>query len=379
MASFRYWFYDWSSGTLLDVLPLENTAMTWAVNAPGTLTGDLPLYADALSPARVLGCTKPIRTKVFVSRDDVLIWGGRIIEPRSYDSSTGRVTVNAEETVGYFKYRFLPTLQLYGYDQIAIAQSILGNLQGVAHGSANLTVVAPAGMSGILRDGVYSKGDFTDGLTAITDITEMEFGFEFGTQVTRDPTSGLPVETLILAYPRLGRIGAASPLVLEYNDQGAGNVENYQWPDGPGLFTETWADATTPDGIQLVASYQATSLLDNGYPLLEKRVDFSSAKPSTLATLQSYANKQGKISGQELTAATFTAKSAAGLSVGTWTLGDDVLVRITDQRRFPAGANGAPGYAGYMRISQVQLSPDTSGMEQYQFTCDNYWGLATTG
>lgn len=379
MAAFQYWFYDWTTKTLLDVLPVENTAATWEVNAPGTFTGDMPMYDPSLSPSRILAATQPVRTKLFVTRNTVPIWGGRLIEPRSYDSSTGRVTINAEETIGYFKYRFLPTLWLYGYDQIAIAENVLSNLQGVPGGSANLNVVAPGGMSGIMRDGVYSMQDFTDGLTAITDITEMEFGFEFGTQVAANPAGGMPIETLLLAYPRLGRIGPASPLVFDYNE-GRGNVINYQWPDGPGLFTRTWADATTPDGVQLEAPYNASNLLNAGYPLLEQRVDYSSAKPTTLAQLQSYANKQGKICGQELVAATFTTIAQAGTTVvGDWRLGDDVMVRITDGRRFPAGPGGAPGFAGYMRISQAKLATDTSGFEQYQFTLDNYWGLATAG
>ena len=134
-----------------------------------------------------------------------------------------------------------------------------------------------------------------DGLTALTDMTELENGFEFETQVVWD-TGGLPQETLILAYPRLGVIApAGATVVLELNETGGGNIESYTWPEGPGMFTRTWADATTPDGVQLDAHYDAAALLSTGWPLTEQRVDYSSAKPTTAATLQAYANKQGKI------------------------------------------------------------------------------------
>ena len=378
MASFRYLFYDWSSQLLLDSFTLEDAALGWEISTPGTMTADVPLLDPTLPASRVIPATIPLRTKVFVEREGTLIWGGQLIEPRAYDSTSGKLTLNAQETVGYFKNRFTPTLALYGTDQITIAETILAQLQADTGGYAGLTVAAPGGLSGILRDGVYSQWAYTDGLTAITDLTEMESGFEFATQVVWG-SGGMPAETLILAFPRLGKIAPAGvSTVLEYNEfTDGGNVLSYQWPEGPGLFTRTWADATTPDGVQLDASYDASNLLSTGYPLFEQKVDFSSANPTTLAALQLYANKQGKIVGQELVAASFTCKPDSNLVVGNWSLGDDVLVRISDYR-FPPGPQGQPGFAGYMRIAQAQLTTDTDGLEQYVFTLDNYWGLVSS-
>lgn len=376
MAEWRYLFYDWASQQLLDSFVLEETGLGWEINAAGTATATVPLIDPALPATRVIPATIPLRTKMFVQRDGVLIWGGQIIEPRTYDSGSGKLTLNAQETVGYFKSRYVPTLNLRGTDQIQIATAIVQQLQTGSAASAGLAVAAPGGNSGILRDGVYSQWDYTDGLTALTDMTELEFGFEFATQVVWG-AGGLPSETLILAYPRLGKIAPAGVVtVLEYNEAGGGNVESYSWPEGPGMFTRTWADATTPDGVQLDAHYDAAALLSTGWPLLEQRVDYSSAKPTTLATLQGYANKQGKIAAQELVAATFTCKADAGLVVGSWALGDDVRVRITDWR-FPPGPQGQPGFDGFLRIAGAQVSTDTGGMEQYTFTLDNYWGLVT--
>lgn len=322
----------------------------------------------------------PLKTKLFIERGNSLVWGGHVVEPRSYDSTTGKITINAEETWGYFAQRFTPTLKLYGTDQITIAKTIISTLQSVPKGNANLAVVSPGGLSGIVRDGVYSQYDFTDGVTALTDLTEMQYGFEIGMDVAWTAAgSGVPSETLMIAYPRLGKVGPkAVTTVFEYNRGAGGNVISYQWPEGPGMFSRTWADATTPDGVQLDAYYDAGNLLNNGYPLVEQKVDFTSARPTTLATLQNYANKQGQICGQELVAATFTTPAAQGLTAGQWALGDDVRVRLTDFR-FPAGPQGQPGLDTYMRIAQVKCSTDSSGLEQYEFTLDNYWGLVTSG
>jgi hypothetical protein len=369
VATFRYHFYDWASGAKLDTLPVEQVTCTWEVNSAGTFTGVIDLRGDSTPAGRVIPATEPLRTKVFLERDSTLIWGGQVTEPRSYDSGTGKLTVNGQETVGYLASRFVPTLSLYGADQITIAEQVIASLQAVAGGDANLQVAAPDGLSGVLRDGVYSQYDFTNGLQALTDLTGMDDGFEFATQVQW--AGGMPLETLVLAYPRLGRIGSASPAVIEHNFGTSGNCQTYTWPDGPGLFTRTWADATTADGVQLDASCNNTDLVNAGYPLLEQKVDASSSKPTTLAVLQAIANKQGRWADGERVAAQFNVNATAGMEIGDWLAGDDVMVRITDFR-FPAGPQGQPGFADYMRIGQAQLTTDDNGLEVYQLTTLDY-------
>jgi hypothetical protein len=370
VAAWRYLFWDWSLTRQIDQLPLQSPNMSWEVDAAGTITAQVPLFDRALSSSRVLAATAPLKTRVYCERNGKLVWGGRLIEPRAYDSSTGMLTINGEETVGYFADRFVPTLNLYGQDQIAIAEQVITSMQSVSGGDAKLAVTALNGMSGVLRDGVYSKWDFTPGLQALTDITEMESGFEFASRVSWD-AFGVPYDELLLAYPYLGRRRTASPAVIEYNHRGGGNCQSYQWPDGPGLFVRTYTGATTPDGVQLVAWADTTPLLDEGYPLLEQKVDVTSSKPTTQAALQGYANRAAGWASGERVAAQFTMKPNPSLDISTFGLGDDVLVRITDHR-FPAGPGGRPGFAGWMRVGQIQCIPDQNGLEQYVVTTLDY-------
>lgn len=369
MANYRYLFYDWSTMTLLDALPAEQPTFGWEVSSAGTFTGSVDLRDPQLPASRVIPATMPLRTRLYVERDSALIWGGHITEPRSYDSSSRKLTINGQETVGYFADRFVPTLALRGTDQVTIAEQVVAALQAVPGGNAGLQVVAPGGLSGVLRDGVYSKWDFTPGLQALTDLTGMDDGFEFATQVQW--AAGVPSETLVIGYPRLGRVGPASPAVIEYNQGGGGNCENYTWPDGPGLYTRTWTDATTPDGVQLNASADNAGLVSAGYPLREQKVDVSSSKPTTQALLQAYADKHGAWANGERVAAQFTIRPTAGMEIGDWAVGDDVMVRITDDR-FPGGPQGQPGFAGYMRIGQAACTPDANGLETYQITTLSY-------
>lgn len=369
MALYRFHFYDWTTQTLLDTLSVEQASMTWEASSAGTFTGIMDLRDPSLPAARVIPATEPLRTKLFVERDATLIWGGQLTEPRSYDSSTGKLTINGQETIGYFSSRYVPTLKLYGYDQMTIAQTILTQLQADPGGNAHLQIAFPTGLSGILRDGVYSQYDFTSGLQALTDLAGMTDGFEFGTDVQW--VGGAPSETLVIAYPRLGRIGAASPAVIEYNEWTSGNCVSYTWPDGPGLFTRTWTDATTPDGVQLDAHCDNLDLIDAGYPMFEQKIDVTSSKPTTLAILQAYANKYGGWADGERVAAVFNVRPTSGMEIGDWQMGDDVMVRISDYR-FPPGPQGQPGFADYMRISQVQCTTDSNGLEQYQLTTHDW-------
>lgn len=368
MATFRYIFTDWQNN-LLDQLPVQGSTLTWGVSTPGTFTGQV-ILGDQLKGPRVRACTQPLKTKLFIERDGQLQWGGQVTEPRPYDSSSHAVTVNAQETTGYLAGVFLPTLSLLGLDQVTIAEQVVAAAQAQAGASAGLTVTPLTGLSGVLRDGAYSQSDFTDALQAVTDMTEASGGFEFATRVSW--SNGVPFEEILIAYPQLGRRGAASPLVIEYNEvTGAGNCRNYTWPDGPGLATRVWGSATTADGVQLVASADNLDLLRSGYPLIESKVDFSSSKPATQADLQAYVTQQAAWADGEVTAAQFTVTPSADFRLGLFTVGDDVRVRITDEW-FPAGAGGQPGFDGWMRIGQLQCTPDQSGSEVYTVTTLNY-------
>lgn len=368
MARYRYLFYTWG-GQFIDELPVQSPAPIWPISSAGQFSGQLPLFDPDLSRDRVLAATKPKCRKLFIERDGSLIWGGWITEPRTYDSSAKTITISAEQTVGYFASRYVPTLRLFGQDQVSIAQQVIGAMQDVPGGDAGMAVTALNGLSGVLRDGVYSKWDFTPGLQALTDLTEMESGLEFASRVTW--RSGAPYEELLIAWPYLGRRRAASPLVIEFHKISGGNCTYYNWPDGPGLATRVWSSATTPDGVQLVARKDNTDLLDLGYPLIEVKADFTSSKPTTQAALQASANRQAGWADGERTAAQFTVMPSALFQIGDANPGDDVMVRITDDR-FPAGPGGRPGFAGWMRIGQLQANPDQQGQETYTVTMLNY-------
>lgn len=366
MADYAYHFYD-LAGTRLDVLPLENASHSVELRGVGTLTGDLPLYGDGLSAGRVRDATIPDRTKIYVERDNALIWGGRLVPPRGYDSTSGRLTVNAEETLGVFGQRFLPSLTYTGVDQLDIARDLLTRLQ--ADDGGDMALALQAGASGALRDRTYAAGDKTTALQALTDLSELPGGFDFATQTVWGPTG--PEEKLLLGYPRLGRSRGASGLVLTYDAFGlGGNVASYTWEDGPGLFTRSWASTETEEGVQLVAATTNSQLITAGYPLLEQSEDYEGVV--ALADLQAHADALSVYGGGHHVTATFTVKAGPDLEIGDWVLGDDVMCRISDWRFPPDRVTGAPGFAGYLRIVGAETTPGPKGAETYVFTMGDF-------
>src|SRR5437868_12146347 len=141
MATYAYHFYDIASGDHIDTLPVQAPRFGREIGGVGTFSGTLPLYADDLSAARVHDAVLPYRTKIYVERDGQLVWGGWIHEEPGYDSATGVVTVSAEETLGYFERRFLPTVS-YSADQLDIARDLLAAAQAVPGGDVRLVAVS---------------------------------------------------------------------------------------------------------------------------------------------------------------------------------------------------------------------------------------------
>jgi hypothetical protein len=368
MTKYRYHFYDLRTGVHIDTLPLENVTFTVELRGVGTLTGDLPLYGEGLSAGRVRDATIPDRTKIFVERDNALVWGGRLVPPRDYDSATGRMTITAEQTLGVFEQRYLPSLTYAGVDQLDIARDLLTVLQ--AESGGDMGVVYSTDLSGVLRTRTYSASDKTTGLQALTDLSEVIDGFEFATQVVWGPTA--PLETVLFGYPRLGRAQSGSGLVLEYDhfSSAVSNVASYTWSDGPGLATRVWATSETDEGVQLATSVTNTDLVTAGYPLLERSEDFEGV--TQLSTLQAHAEALSEFGAGHHVTAQFTVKAGPGMELGDWTLGDDTLVRISDWRFPPDPATGTPGFADYLRLVAADVTPGEEGAETYVFTMADF-------
>lgn len=367
MADYRYYFYDVSTKRLIDVLPMASVTFGWELRGVGTMGGVIPMYADDLPARRVADAVHPYRTKIFIERDGALVWGGWLNEEPAYDSATGVVTLRAEESLGYLINRTMPTVEYAQVDQLSIARSMITTVQAEPGGDFWIST-DPSVTSGVLRDRSYSQYDQSPVLTALTQLSEVVGGFDFASQVVW--VGGLPYESLVLGYPRLGRVTSSSGLVLEYDrfSGGGGNVESYTWSDaGTPMATRTWATTESDEGVQLTARSDRPDLIANGYPIMECSDNFDGITDFT--TLQTHADALATYRSGPRVAAQFILKPSAGIEIGDFTLGDDVLVRLSDWRFPPDPTSGAPGFLGYLRIVGASVAVDDDGDETLTFTC----------
>lgn len=366
MATYQYHFYDFSTRRHIGTLPVENPAYGWEIGGIGTLSGELPLYADDLPAARVKEAIIPYRTKLYVERGEQLVWGGWIHEPPSYDSASGRVGLRAEESLGYFANRFMPTKRYEQVDQLDIARDFIAMAQADPGGDMWINLDA-AIVSGQLRDREYSSYDKKPVLSALTELSEVVDGFEVSVQTIWDG-SRMPQDTLLLGYPRLGRALSSSGLVWEYDRfiSSQQTLESFTWsPAGVAMATRSWASSETDEGVQLTASSDRPDLIADGFPLMEYAESFDGI--SNVVTLQGHADALEAFRSGPRIAATAVAKAQPRMEIGDFLLGDDVLCRISDWW-FPPGPNGEPGFIGYLRIVGIDVAPGEAGAELYTFT-----------
>lgn len=369
MAEYRYLFYDVSTHRLIDALPMSGVQFGYELSGVGTFSGNIPMFADDLPAERIREAILPYRTKLFVERDNQLCWGGWIHEEPSYDSATGVVQVKAEETLGYFAQRFMPTVSYAGQDQLAIARSMISAAQTKVGGDMWITTDDTV-LSTVLRDRSYSEFDRSPVLTALTQLSEVIDGFEFATQTSYDGNQ-MPNELLLLGYPTLGRSGDASGVVLEYDRfTGTGTCESFTWEDaGTPMATQVWASTETDEGVQLVAMASRPDLIAQGYPLLETGETFDGVV--NIETLQAHADALQAFQSDTRIAAKVTIKAQAGLQLGEFLLGDQMLCRFSDWR-FPPGQGGSPGFQQYLRMVACDVSPGVEGEETYTFAMADF-------
>lgn len=365
MADYRYLFYDVSSRRLIDALPMAGVQFSYEVSGVGTLSGSIPLYADDLPAQRVRDALFPYRTKIFVERDSQLCWGGWLSEEPSYDSASGVVSVKAEESLGYFAQRYLPTVTYTGQDQLDIARSLIDSLQAQPGGDMWINT-DPTVLSAVMRDRSYSQFDLTPALTALTQLSEVIDGFEFRVDTVYDGDR-MPFEQLVLGYPQIGRRLAASGVVLEYDRfSGGGNVETFTWSDaGTPMSTQVWANCETDEGVQLTSTAARSDLIAQGYPLMEASETYDGV--TNIETLANHASALLEFRAAVRIAAQINVVAQPSLQLTDFLLGDDFLCRVSDWR-FPPGQGGAPGLVQYLRMVGCTVTPGVEGEEQYEFT-----------
>ena len=365
-TTYRYLFADLLTNTIIAELSLTGVSFGSQLNQAGTFQGHILLSGIDTVGFNVANSTIPAKCAIYVDRDGVLVWGG-IILGRSYQSSNQVLSITAREFESYFEKRRITSDQIFSnVDQLTITQNLISLAQGVPYG--NIGVQVGVETSGVLVSRNYYGYEKKTYYSALQDLSRAENGFDFNIDVAYDG-SGAPSKSLSLGYPRLGTVYSATDpeaLLFEFP---AGNVVEYEYPEDGSLVANTlYALGAGSNEGKLEATHQDTTFLNAGWALYEEQANYSDVTDA--AYLAQLAEGQVNAVNYPPTVIKIVAPAYVNPVFGTYGIGDDARLRITDER-FPSTGVGTAIQAGLdevYRIVGIEVQPGESGPERVTLT-----------
>lgn len=364
MAVYTYYAFTLTTGDIITEVPLRGAGPTWQVNDPGSL-GSPTISLGALSNiqrADIRAATVPWKTGIAVDRDGTIIWSG-VVTGRRYDSGTKKFSITVPGLLAYWKRRILDQNITYtNVDQFDIVAGLLR-----FGGPPTVPMVMQYDPSGMKRDRSIAGSDQKNALDEILEIADNQNGFELAIDTAWDQTPGIQgvVHSLRIGSPRLGNVDShtGAVLTLEY----PGNATSFVWDeDGEEFATQVYGSSTDQDGVVTTISAQNPVLLAQGFPQVGSTRQWSNITNSD--TLIGHVTQAIVESNGYQDAPTFAVKDAGDTAAGSWVVGDDVRVRITDDARFPRIQDYlGPGLDQTVRISQATLDPVTGTIQMTMF------------
>jgi hypothetical protein len=170
--------------------------------------------------------------------------------------------------------------------------------------------------------------------SALQDLSRADDGFDFNIAVTYDG-AGVPVKTLKLGYPRLGTTYSASSISVPVFEFSAGNIVSYDYPeDATSTANTIYALGAGSNEGKLIATASDAAQLTAGWGVLEEQANYSDVTDS--AYLAQLASGQVAALSNPVTVIRLVVPAFVNPVLGSYNIGDDVRLRITDSR-FPNG------------------------------------------
>lgn len=356
MASYRYLFADLLTNSILAELPITGVNFTQQLNSIGTLTGHLLLSGVDSTTTNVINATIPGRTAIYVDRDGALVWGG-IIWNRTFTSKDQVLNISAREFESYFEKRVITSTTAYtNTDQLTIAQALITNAQAISGGNIGVSVGTET--SGVLISKTYYGYELKNVFSAIQDLSKSNAGFDFNVYVYYDSNNN-PAKLLRLGYPRYGKTYSSTSVsqpVIEL----PGNIVAYEYPeDGTGTANYVYATgAGSNEGKTISTAIDGTKIAA-GWPVLEMAANYSDQTDATL--LGNLAAGQVAAISSPPVRIKAVIPTYADPIFGTYEIGDDIRIRITDDR-FPTGLDT------YYRLTAYNVTVGEDGPEEVTLT-----------
>lgn len=357
--NFRGWFE-------VGNLPLRNVSYGWKLNDVGICQGSLGLQ-EGLPPLI------PGEHILIVERNGEPVWAGPIWSA-PFDTASAYVQFNASEWGSYLKRRRIridrsnqteaggSDNSFRQVDQFDIVRYLIFDSESQYWGQGDLNLRwlptdAPdwgwsgRTLSGVLRDRQYKAIDRKELWEAIQQLSEVIDGFDFRFRVAYVREDLVPIIWLEMFYPRQGLSQDRHNLVFEYREGWPGsNVNAYRWNDKADEMAN-FVEAANEEAVEAAFDSSAWAF----YPALDAMVQKGGEGGVTNTdTLKAHA--------EALLADVRRPRNEVALElvpgvdwVGPDLIGSEVRVRLTSWRH-PPGPNGQPGFDGFMRVQEVNVT-----------------------
>ncbi len=349
VTDYRYLFVDILSNKVVAELPCYGVSLTRQVNKAGNMTATVGMNQAGYSNADVLDSTIPGRTAFYAMRDGHLLWGGPVWT-RTYQAR-GKALSMTGQTWESWPSKFWPTQDLIyvNVEQRNILLDIITNMQSVALQSAGWTLpgtfdVQQSRTVNFFQHEKQSYGDMIDYM----------LGFDIGFDYMIDPVldaAGVTQNIVVVGNPTIGAGSGTTGLRFDY----PGSITDYWFTENASAgAVKVWGIGSGEGLAMLQSSYTQADLVTLGtYPLLQDV--YTNKDVSIQATLDSQTKAYGNSKRVPVTSITIQTDPAQDPIVGSWSLGDQAIVYIEDEGRFPT----AP-FLGLVRVIGWELQPASS-------------------
>ena len=361
-TSYRYLFADVLTGSIIGELSMTGVSFDQKLNTAGTLNAHILLSGLDTTKLNVANSTIPMRCAVYVDRNGTIIWGG-VIWARSYNSKSQVLTITAREWLSYFeKRKITSTIAYSATDQLLIAQGLINTAQSVAYGNVGCLInqdPLSTSTSGVTLTQTYYSYELKTVFSEIQNLSNQSGGFDFAIDCYYNGSSGVN-KSFNTYYPRRGIAYSSSKASIPVFELPAGNIVEYTYPEDGSLTANTvYVQGAGSNEGKLIATASDTTKFSAGWPLIEDAVTYNNITDTgVLANLAT-----GKLNAISYPPTTMTvvAPPYQDPMFGTYRVGDDVRVRITDQR-FPTGSDAT------YRIIALAVTAGENQPEQVKLT-----------
>lgn len=370
-----YYLADFMTGKYITKLPLTQVSFSMSLNSSGRFQGTLNVEDPRIVELDWISATQPGRSVIWVDVNGVLVWGG-IIWTRRYTMSAFTVELGANDFWSYFTQR----VQAKDYsetwiapeDPMIIAETVINDAVAITqsafqpgtipfatvqHGSTVLT-------SWVMMSYPYMMLQTVEMI--VSQLTQMGYGVGFDLNANVAYVNGVPSVTLDLSYPRSGRIGSASPVIIDLE-----TADEFVLPEDATQTGNQVYETSTSAGSILVIDSWGQAFTD-GYPLLERLISHPdiNSTPIVQIVLQACATGDLDLYAYPATVPTVTLPAFGDNPIGSYFVGDDARLVIrnvagdgmVNNPRFPNGLD-------YIwRITEIEVTIADEGQSTSKLT-----------